>query len=135
MFVTKLFHDAVVDGLESNNEKLIKINHELRLTIEKLEKELKEARALESVLKKLADKWTDKIHSRPNTDWFISGGYTQIHPVNHYAQLITDFATKKDVLKHEALTTCIKISKNGTVTEGKTVQKPDKGYTYKLIRE
>lgn len=139
MFITKSFHKSVVSELEKDNRRFRKDYFDLLNKVDNLTEQLATAQNLKDILAKLVDKTTPPLLSiNGDSSWFtttkLAGSDGAIN-LEGYAQLVTDFATGEKVFKHQALTNCIKISKNGVVTEGKTVQKADKGYTYKLIKE
>lgn len=113
MFITKKQHNKIVN--------------DYYLKILKLEKELAEAKDLKSILEKMSD-LTVK-----NDNFMRMSGLSEIVLPDNVLVYEKDILGGK-VIKQEA-TKCLIISEDGKVTEGLTAQKPDKNYTYKLIRE
>jgi len=95
--------------------------------IEQLEKELQEARNLKEILDRLSSIKFNGI------DFLACGGSWDLNLPDYVLQYTDDILGGK-VIKQEG-TKCIVISKEGTVKEGLTKQKADKGYGYKLVRE
>lgn len=118
MFITTKKHNEIIDELIDD----------YRAKIARLEKELEQARNLESVLKKF-----DTNISHLTNSYFtpINGGY-ELNLPDTVLQYTEDILGGK-VIKQEG-TKCILIDKNGNVKTGLTKQKADKGYSYKLLR-
>ena len=98
-----------------------------------------EATNLKEVLKLLADKTgipSPKFGSELTCDYTNgvswTGIHTQINLPDNVLQYVDDILGGK-VIKQEG-TKCLVIDKDGNVKTGLTKQKPDKNYSYKLVR-
>ena len=121
MFITKKTHNQIIE----HKDKTINDYYE---KIAKLEKELEQAKNLESILEKF-----DHSISGLRSSFFrtSSGGYELPLP-DTVLQYTEDILGGK-VIKQEG-TKCIVVDKDGNVKTGLTKQKADKGYSYKLQR-
>lgn len=96
-----------------------------------LEEELAKAKDLKDILNQLAQRDNKIQFTTPSGLFTDSCGGVGID--DSVAVYVDDFFGGK-VIKQEA-TPVIRISKGGNIERGYTKQKPDKSYTYRLIRE
>lgn len=99
---------------------------------EQTKKELEEAKNLKDLLLKVTDK-TQNLYN------VCGGGFPTFADIevslsDNIPKYVEDILGGKKVIKQEG-TLAIVISSTGEVKTGLTKQKPDKGYSYKLIRE
>lgn len=126
MFIRTKTHKKILESIEKTNRDVAKRYGEI---IEDLREKLEEAKDLKSILESLTNKYVN-----------FSSGFAYLNGFNNNVALPDNVATYEadilggKVIKQEA-TKCIIIKKDGSITEGITKQKPDKGYTYKLVRE
>ena len=98
----------------------------LKWDIQNLKKELDEAKSLKLILEKLYPLYSTTFTAN------MTGGLDLNLPAD-VPRYVPDLFGGK-VIKQEA-TKAILIGKEGEVQQGLTKSEPDKGYTYKLIRE
>lgn len=96
----------------------------------KLEEELKEARDLKLIVEKLSGTLTS---SGTGIYYNTSLGTFDLNLPDNVLVYVDDILGGK-VIKQEAIK-CLVIDEKGNVTTGLTKQKPDKGYSYKLLRK
>lgn len=122
MFITKKKHTKILKDLTEMYAERHK----------GLTNELKEARDLKIILEKITGKWLTGTNGVCiNT---ISGGYDYQLSLNENVLQYAEDILGGRVIKQEG-TKALIIDKEGNVRKGLTKQKPDKGYSYKLIRE
>lgn len=124
MFISKSHYKEIKNELEHKQKScadLIEKNL-------KLEKELSQAKDLKDIL----NKFSGLLTGEGITFNTVSGGWSLNLP-DHVLQYTEDILGGK-VIKQEG-TKALVIDKNGNVKTGLTKQKPDKGYSYKLIRQ
>lgn len=92
-----------------------------------LKSKLKEAQDLKSILEKMSSITINGV------DWASSGGSFSVHYPENVAVYVDDILGGK-VVKQEGIK-CLVIDKEGNVKTGLTKNKPDGGYTYKLVRK
>lgn len=97
--------------------------------IDKLVSELRAARDLKEILNKFSGLTIN------GNGFSITGGSwnTDLVLPDNVAQYVDDYFGGK-VIKQEAIKV-IEINKDGEIKTGLTKQKPDKGYSYKLVRK
>lgn len=110
-------------SIKKHNQKV----NELETKISELKQDLAEARNLKSILEKFSDFSVNGIH------FGSVGGSINLNLPDTVLEYTEDILGGK-VIKQEGIK-CLIIKKDGSVEKGLTKQKPDKGYTYKLIRE
>lgn len=110
-----LFHDKVQKD----------IIEDLRGDMKTLREKLEKAENLKDIL--------SKISNIDGVIWGSAGGAFSYNLPSNVATYETDILGGQ-VIKQEA-TKCLIVDKEGSVKTGLTKQSPDKGFTYKLIRE
>ncbi len=102
----------------------------LKEEVKKLKEELKQARNLNGILEKMT-----KVSFNDSGLLFSSSfsGFIDDRLSDNVAIYVDDILGGK-VIKQEG-NKCFVIDKNGSLKEGLTKQKVDKGFSYKLIRE
>jgi len=113
---------------KTHNRIIKELNEEYAEKHKKLTEELKEARDLKAILEKLTCTTVFGFKGCITS----SGGWGYDLPDNILVE-VEDILGGK-VIKQEG-TKCLIVSKEGNVKTGLTKQKPDKGHTYKLIKE
>lgn len=96
----------------------------------KLEQELKETRDLKLILEKFSGILT---YGGTGIVYNHSSGVFDLSLPDNVLVYVDDILGGK-VIKQEA-TKCLVVDEKGNVTTGLTKQKPDKGYSYKLLRK
>jgi hypothetical protein len=113
-------------------EKLLNEVDNLNSQVVTLKKELAEAKDLKAILEKLYPLNEFVSNCKSVLGSSVRGGYELSLPDN--VLVYVDDILGGKVIKQEG-TKALIISKNGEVKTGLTKQKPDKGYSYKLVRE
>jgi hypothetical protein len=122
MFITKRKHNKILKEQAENDAERHK----------KLTEELKEARDLKAILEKITDKFITSGSGLIMSN--IGGGLNYELSIDENVLVYTDDILGGKVIKQEGIK-CLIIEKDGSVKTGLTKQKPDKGFTYKLIRK
>ncbi len=132
--------------LKSKLEKLLKIEREetavhYQSKIDRLTKELEEAKNFKALIERLASPINITSGSSGGVLSF-SGGYDplssnheiQINVKDNVATLVNDELSKEIIVKQQS-TKIVFLNKDGGIEKtGYTKQKPDKGFSYKLVR-
>lgn len=134
MFISKKILDKKLleqkEHLQKSWAGQVKVRDE---RIQKLEKEISEARNLKEILDKLTIKWTT-ITSSGGIDNDVSWiGGTHFSLDESVLVYVDDYFGGK-VIKQEA-TKLVIVDEKGDVTYSQTKQSPDKGFKYKLLRK
>jgi len=128
MFITKKRHCERVAEIEEKYDK----------KIQDLKEQLKEAKDFKALIERLAS--PQKISSIGG--FTIAGSYDPLNSDNeielkiadNIATLVNDELSSEIIVKQQS-TKVVFLDKNGSIEKsGYTKQKPDKGYSYKLIR-
>ena len=112
----------------SKKELLIE-NQLLEEQVALLKNRLEDAKDIKGMFKQFAQEINDVIITTGGNSHISS----TIEDLLNEKYIVSDFVTGKTIFKDNA-NKVIKISINGEITHGFTLEKPDEGYEYKLIR-